>query len=295
MKILITGADGQLGYHLKQVFADHELYLGDVHNFDITNQEVVLRETTQFQPDVIIHAAAYTNVDKAEADKDLCWKINVDGTRNVAQAAKQVNATLIAISTDYVFSGDKGEPYLESDPPAPLSYYGHTKYEAEKIVATTAPKHFICRTSWLYGGPKPTKTFDFSAPGLPKNFVYTMLRVGKNQSAMDIVSDQVGGPTYAQDLAEYVKRLIESQEYGVYHLTNAGVTNWAEFATSIFTIASYPTVVNHVTSEDWAAKNPQATVRPKYSVLGHSRILDLGWPDLRSWQDALADYLSEMK
>lgn len=295
MKILITGADGQLGYHLKQVFADHELFLGDVANFDITNRDVVMRETTAFQPEVIIHAAAYTNVDKAEVDQELCRRINIDGTRNVAEAAKAVDAKLVAISTDYVFAGNKGEPYLESDPPAPLSFYGHTKYEAEKAVAMTAPKHFICRTSWLYGGPKPTKDMDFTQPGLPKNFVLTMLRVGRTQPTVEVVSDQVGGPTYAQDLAEYLKRLIESEEYGVYHLTNAGVTNWAAFAQEIFATAQYPTSVTPISSEAWSEKYPQSTDRPKYSVLGHQRLLDLGWPDLRSWQDALHDYLSELQ
>lgn len=294
MKILITGADGQLGYHLKRVFADHELFLGDVANFDITNREVVMRETAGFDPDVIIHAAAYTNVDKAEVDKDLCSRVNIDGTRHVAEAAIAVDAKLIAISTDYVFSGNKGQPYLESDPPAPLSFYGHTKYEAEKAIVTATPKHFICRTSWLYGGPKPIKGMDFAQAGLPKNFVLTMLRIGSTQPTVEVVNDQVGGPTYAQDLAEYLLPIANSEEYGIYHLTNAGVTSWADFAQAIFSDAHYPTSVSPISSEQWAAKYPQSTDRPKYSVLGHQRLFDLGWPDLRPWQNALADYLSEL-
>lgn len=295
MKILITGANGQLGYHLQNVFADHELYLGDTHNYDITDRDIVMRETSNFNPDVIIHGAAYTNVDKAEIDKDLCWKINVEGSRNVAEAAKAVDAKMIAISTDYVFAGDKGTPYLESDHPNPLSYYGHTKYEGEKMVAMHAPKHFICRTSWLYGGPKPTKEMDFTQPGMPKNFVLTMLRVGKDKAEMEIVGDQAGGPTYAEDLSLAIKELMGTMQYGIYHLTNSGVTNWADFAQEIFRIAGYDTKVKAITSEEWAAKNPQSTERPKYSVLGHDHLIGLGMTDLRSWQDALADYLSELK
>lgn len=295
MKILITGADGQLGHHLKQVFADHELYLGDVHNFDITNRDIVVRETNNFRPDVIIHAAAYTNVDKAEVDKDLCWQINVAGTRHVAEAAKMVDAKLLAISTDYVFAGDSTTPYTENDSPGPLSYYGHTKYEAEKLVATMAPKHFICRTSWLYGGPKPTKTTDFTQPGLAKNFVNTMLKIGKDTAEVEVVGDQVGGPTYAQDVAEHLKLLMGTLQYGVYHLTNSGVTNWAVFAEETFKIAGYETNVKPITSTEYAEKYPQATQRPKYSVLAHDHIVAVGLPDLRPWQEALAEYLSEMQ
>lgn len=293
MKILITGARGQLGYHLQKVFADHELYLGDSQNLDITQEGVVNREVENFRPDVIIHAAAYTNVDQAETDRDRCWQVNVTGTRHIAQAARAVDAKLVAISTDYVFPGDKGTPYLENDTPGPLSYYGQTKLEAEKLVAQLAPKHFICRTSWLYGGPKPTSTTDYTAQGMPKNFVYTMLRVGKNREQVEVVNDQMGSPTYAQDVAYYTKRLIETMQYGVYHLTNSGETTWADFASEIFRLAGYTTKVNGISSADWAAKNPQATQRPAYSVLTHQHLVDIGLPDLRSWQEALADFLAD--
>ncbi len=293
MKVLITGANGQLGYHLKQVFADQELFLGDTTNFDITNADLVMQVVEQFKPDVIVHAAAYVNVDKAEVDKELCFKVNVDGSKNVAKAAQRVRAKMLAISTDYVFSGDAKAPYAESAEPSPLSYYGQTKYEGEKMVMANCSNYFICRTSWLYGGRKPTPEMDFAQPGLPKNFVLTMLRVGKDKEVMEIVGDQLGGPTYAQDVAETVSKLAKTEAYGVYHLTNTGVTSWATFATEIFSLVGYKTAVKPITSDVWLRMNPQATKRPAYSVLGHKKIIELGIGDLRPWQEALKDYLSE--
>lgn len=292
MKILITGANGQLGYHLQQAFSEHQLYLGDTHNYDITDPEIVMRETTAFQPDVIIHGAAYTNVDGAETNRELCRAINVDGSKNVAEAAKAIGAKIVAISTDYVFAGDKGTPYLETDQPNPISFYGQTKYEGEQAVMAATPQHFICRTAWLYGGPKPTSQIDFTTVGI-KNFVYTMLRVGQGKQSMQVVGDQVGGPTYAHDLSQSIKSLVETKKYGIYHLTNSDVTSWAEFAQAIFDLAGYPTQVTPITSEQWEAINPSTTKRPHYSVLGHEALLAAGQPDLRHWKDALADFLAE--
>jgi dTDP-4-dehydrorhamnose reductase len=294
MKLLITGANGQLGYHLKQVFHNETLYLGDTDNYDITDAALVLRETEQFQPDVIIHAAAYTNVDKAEIDRELCEKINVEGSRNVALAAKAVGAKLVAISTDYVFSGDSQTPYKETDTPNPVSSYGQTKFDGEKAVQETLSEHYICRTSWLYGGPKPTPETDFTTAGLPKNFVNTMLRVGKTKDEVSVVADQQGGPTYAHDLALKIKELIKTDKFGIYHITNSGVTNWADFATAIFKTARYTTTVKHVSSVEWELLTPSTTKRPAYSVLAHDNLLAAGLADTRNWQDALADYLSEM-
>ncbi len=295
MKILITGANGQLGYHLKAAFADHELYLGDTANYDITDRELVLRETEKFNPDLIIHGAAYTNVDGAEKNRELCRLINVEGSRNVAEAAKLNGAAVVAISTDYVFAGDKGTPYTESDEPQPLSFYGQTKYEGEQAVRSMTDRHYICRTSWLYGGPKPGPDFDFADPVNPKNFVLTMLRVGRDRDQVEVVSDQKGGPTYAHDLAEKIKELVATEKYGTYHLTNSGVTNWAEFTEEIFKQARYSTSVKHLTSSQWAEKNPTTTERPKYSVLGHDNLIKAGLGDMRSWQEAIADFLSNYR
>lgn len=292
MKILITGANGQLGYHLQQTFADHDLYLGDLDNYDITKRDIVLAETEKFQPDVIIHGAAYTNVDGAETNRELCRAINVDGSRHVAEAARRADAKLVAISTDYVFAGDSDKPYKETDTPAPISYYGQTKYEGEQEIIKTHPAHFICRTAWLYGGPKPTQEMDFSANPI-KNFVYTMLRVGKDRDSVEVVNDQWGGPTYAHDLAETIKQLIETDEYGIYHVTNSGVTSWAKFAELIFDLAGYKTEVRGITSEAWAAKNPTATKRPHYSVLAHTHLASAGLAEMRTWEMAIADFLSE--
>lgn len=303
MKILITGAKGQLGYHLKEAFAADELYLGDADNYDVTNRELVLKETERFDPDIIIHAAAYTNVDKAEQEKELCATVNVTGTRHVAEAAKTVDAKLVALSTDYVFAGDKGSPYLESDKPNPLSYYGQTKYEAEQIVAQTSLKHFVVRSAWLYGGPRPTRQRrpERSVASLPaqvegrpfKNFVYTMLRTGKQQSQVAVVADQLGSPTYANDLAQTIKRLVGTLQYGVYHVTNTGFVSWADFAKEIFRHAGYETTVLPITTPEWEKRNPGSSKRPAYSVLGHEHLLEVGLGELRSWQEALADFLAE--
>ncbi len=293
MKVLITGANGQLGYHLKQTFAEHELFLGDTENYNITNRDLVMRETELFNPDLIIHAAAYTNVDKAETDRELCQLINVDGSRHVAEAAKQAGAKIVAISTDYVFAGDKGSPYLETDQPNPLSFYGQTKYEGEEAVRQTAEQHFICRTSWLYGGPKPLAISNFN--DMPfKNFVYTMLRVGRDKNEVQVVADQFGSPTYANDLAEKIKELIKTEVYGTYHTTNSGQTNWAEFTETIFKLSRYNTTVKHITSEEWEAISPSATKRPRYSVLGHDNLLKAGLADVRPWRAAITDFLCEM-
>lgn len=292
MKILITGANGQLGYELQNAFSEHELYLGDTHNYDITDLDLIIKETKGFQPELIIHGAAWTNVDGAEANKDLCKAINVDGSRNVATAAKSVDVPIVAISTDYVFPGDAAEPYKESDQPNPLSFYGQTKLDGEKAVQEVTDKFYICRTAWLYGGPKPTPETDFSIAQLPKNFVNTMLRVGKGKPEMGVVGDQLGGPTYAKDLSLKIKELIGTENYGIYHITNTGVTSWAGFSREIFSKANYSTVVKDLTSEEWESINPTSTKRPKYSVLGHENLAKAGLSETRSWQAALADYLS---
>ncbi len=293
MKILITGAKGQLGYHLQQVFADDELFLGDIDNYDITKPEIILPATEQFKPDLIIHGAAYTNVDGAEANKELCYAINVTGSENVAKAAQAVGAKVLAISTDYVFAGDKGTPYLETDSPNPISYYGKTKYEGEMALLEIVKESYICRTSWLYGGPKPTPTTDFANTGAIKNFVYTMLRVGKDKHQLEVVGDQQGGPTYAEDLALKVKEIITTDRYGIYHTTNSGITNWAAFAQTIFDLAGYNTKVKPISSQEYADKNPQSTRRPSYSVLGHQGLKEAGLADLRSWQEAISHFMAE--
>lgn len=293
MKILITGAAGQLGYELQAVFAEHQLFLGDTDNFDITNAETVMAKTKEFNPDLIIHAAAYTNVDGAEANQTLCKAINVEGSANVAAAAEAVGAKLVAISTDYVFDGQQSKPYGETDKPNPASFYGQTKLEGEQAVTAGCTRAFICRTAWLYGGPKPSQSTDFNQ--LPyKNFVYTMLKVGRDREQLEVVGDQVGAPTYAKDLALAIKQLVKTDRYGIYHLTNSGQTNWADFAETIFQLAGYQTKVKSISSQQWQTNNPAATKRPAYSVLGHHALLEAGLTPPRSWQEAIADFLSEI-
>lgn len=292
MKILITGAGGQLGYHLQEALPEHELFLGDVENYDITKRDVVLKQTEEFAPQLIIHAGAYTNVDGAQANKELCRAINVDGSRNVALAAKLVGAPIVAISTDYVFAGNGNSPYSEKDEPNPVSYYGQTKLDGETAIKEITDQYFICRTAWLYGGPQPDADTNFSSSKI-KNFVYTMLRVGRERAEVEVVSDQVGSPTYAKDLAQTIKKLSATGLYGTYHITNRGQTDWANFAQAIFNLAQYKTKVLPIRTKEWEQKNPAATKRPAYSVLGHNALLEAGLTDLRDWQEALTDFLGE--
>lgn len=294
MKILITGANGQLGYHLQQVLAKHELFLGDSHNFDITNQRLVNEQTMQFKPEIVIHAAAYTNVDGAEVNRELCQAVNVDGSRFVAEAANAVGAKIIAISTDYVFAGDQQTPYQETDQANPISFYGQTKYDGEQAVIKANSRHFICRTSWLYGGPKPKSADELKNSSI-KNFVYTMLKIGQNHPTVEVVSDQIGAPTYAQDLAKTIEGLMATDRFGIFHLTNSGQTTWADFATTIFKLAKYKTVVKPIQSEQWELAHPTSTKRPRYSVLGHQALNLAGQPIMRSWEVAIADFMSEFK
>lgn len=291
MKILVTGANGQLGYHIQQVFADHKLYLGTSSNFDITDRSTVMSQTTKFQPEVIIHCAAYTDVDRAEADRDQARTVNVDGSRYVAEAVKAIGATLVAISTDYVFAGDKSSPYAETDPTGPKSYYGQTKLAGEQTIQQILSNYYICRTGWLYGGAKPTPNPNFSQT-LHKNFVSSMLEAGRHGATVEVVDDQIGAPTYAADLAETIKTLLSSGKYGVYHVSNHGQTNWAEFAGYIFTKSRYSTTVKHIKTADWVKSHPDSARRPAYSILGHQALKQAGIPELRSWQKAIDDFLS---
>lgn len=278
MKILITGANGQLGYDLKKAFRNHQLILTDTQNMDITDPKKVNFVIEKNKPEIIIHAAAYTNVDKAEADKKTCQKVNVLGTKNVAAAAEKVGATLIYISTDYVFSGTKKSPYKETDAPRPINVYGKSKLAGERWVQKICKHSYIIRSAWLYG----------EGGG---NFVKTMLELSKKLPKLEVVADQKGTPTYTKDLAEGIAKLLKIRpKYGIYNMTNSGTCSWYQFAREIFKLKNLKTPLSPTDSKKF--KRPAR--RPAYSVLSKEKIRRLGikmWP----WPLALKSFLESLK
>ncbi|MBE3667133.1 dTDP-4-dehydrorhamnose reductase [Vibrio navarrensis] len=270
MKILITGCNGQVGYCLTQrLKSKAEVLALDYDGLDITDQQAVMQTVNEFQPDYIINAAAHTAVDRAEQEVELSYAINRDGPRNLAEAAQQVNAVLLHISTDYVFDGDGEQPYEESDATAPQGVYGQSKLEGELIVARSCDKHLILRTAWVFGEHG-------------NNFVKTMLRLAQTRDELNIVGDQVGGPTYAGDIADALITMVDSieqgqqPEWGVYHFSGMPYASWYEFAAKIFEVAVNNRVlekqpnISAIPTSDY----PTPAKRPANSRLNCSKIED---------------------
>ncbi len=278
MKILITGANGQLGRACQELFRDQELLLGDVDTLDITRREDCRKAISGFQPDVIIHAAAYTNVKGAESDPVSCYQINGEGTYNLALAAHGLPVTFVYISTDFVFDGRATKPYSEDAAVNPLSVYGRSKLMGELIVQDLVPKHFILRTAWLYGQGK--------------NFVQTILALAEKQEELSIVCDQHGTPTSADDLARFIRAVLETYDYGLYHATNSGEASWAEFATEIIKLTGKSNKVIPITTPEAQELLHDPTQRPAYAVLDKSKLSRCITP--RSWQEALRAYMSSV-
>ncbi|WP_227938662.1 dTDP-4-dehydrorhamnose reductase [Alkalihalobacillus deserti] len=279
MKILVTGYSGQLGHDvvregLKCGFNIHGIGRDEV---DITNEEDVYRFVRKVKPDAIIHCAAYTAVDKAEDEKEICQNVNVKGTKYLASSAKEVNAKFIYISTDYVFDGEGETPFVETDTADPICYYGLTKYEGEKIVEQMLEDWFIVRISWVFG-----------ING--NNFVKTMLKLAETKTQLNVVGDQVGSPTYTFDLARLLIDMVQSDKYGIYHASNEGFCNWAEFAMEIFKQTNKDVKVNFITTEDY----PTRAMRPKNSRMSKQKLIDNGFKPLPKWQDALEHYITEL-
>lgn len=278
MKILITGANGMLAKAVKERFTEAELICTDVEELDITNLQAVEEFVSNCSPNVIINCAAYTAVDKAEEDEELARKINADGPKNLALAANKNNCILVHISTDYVFGGDmpiERGIYFEDDEKNPQTVYGKTKLEGEEAIKANAEDYYIFRTAWLYGDGK--------------NFVRTMLKLGKERDELNVVADQHGSPTYTVDLADIIYQALDKKiPYGVYHTTNLGHTTWYEFTKEILNIANISCKVNPVTSEEY--KTPAK--RPKNSILSKSKILAEGIK-IPEWKDALERYLEK--
>ncbi|MEK5338499.1 dTDP-4-dehydrorhamnose reductase [Weizmannia sp. FSL W8-1119] len=279
MKILVTGYTGQLGYDVVKEGLNRGLEMIGIgqKDLDITNEKDVHQYVEELKPDAIIHCAAYTAVDLAEEQKEMCWDVNVNGTKYLAAAAKASRSKFMFISTDYVFKGEGTEPFSESAPANPVNYYGYTKYEAEKVVRSLLTNAFIVRISWVFG-----------ING--KNFIKTMLRLAESYDQVNVVGDQIGSPTYTFDLARLLVDMIQTEKYGVYHATNEGFCSWAEFAEDIFKQAGKNVKVNAITTEEY----PTKAVRPKNSRLSKQKLRDNGFEPLRPWKEALAHYLKEL-
>ncbi len=280
MKILVTGANGQLGRDLVKRL--HQLNVpcipADVELFDITDAKAVADAVTAIAPDAIIHCAAYTAVDKAETEPANCCRINAVGTLNLVRAAVSVGAKLCYISTDYVFPGTGDRPWAVNDRPGPLNIYGMSKLQGEEAVRSLMRRCFIVRTSWVYG-----------LGG--KNFVRTMLRLGRERASVRVVNDQIGSPTYTVDLAEFLCSLIATEKYGVYHATNEGFCSWAEFTQRIFALSGLPCRVEGIPTSEY----PTLARRPLNSRMGKEAIDRAGLQRLPAWEDALARFLDELR
>ena len=276
MKILITGANGMLGSDLLNVLnsnKNNEIIATDLDTLNIS-KETAIEEIRKCAPELVINVAAYTDVDGCESNRNLAFEANSIGPKNLALACTKINAPLIHISTDYVFNGEKKEPYNEEDIPNPINVYGQTKLKGETFIQETFDNYFILRTSWLYG-----------IGG--NNFVKTMLKLSKSNDEISVVDDQIGSPTFTHDLAIAISNLIESDNYGIYHLTNSGNCSWFEFAKNIFEIANIDIVLNPVTTDEF----PRAAQRPKNSVLNNQKWKNHGFKPLRNYKKALSDFM----
>ena len=282
LKVWISGANGHLGQALctRLDREKYQLIATDVAEVDVTVPAEVRAFADANRPDVIINCAAHTNVDKCEEQWDLAYKINAIGPRNLSIAATEADAKMIHVSTDYVFEGNGTRPYTEFDAPNPVSAYGKTKLEGENFVKEFAKKHFILRTAWLYGDGK--------------NFVKTMLALAENHDELNVVCDQVGTPTSAVELAKMIHYLEGTENYGTFHATCEGDTNWADFAEAIFKRAGKNVKVNHVTSKQYKEMNPASANRPAYSILEDYMIKLTSDFVMADWQDALDVYMKEL-
>ncbi len=268
MKVLVTGAKGMLGQDLCPILEDegYEVIEADINDFDICNFNDASNFIKKNNPDFIIHCASYTNVDKAEEELELTRKINANGTENIAKISSEIDATIVYISTDYVFDGTKKTPYTIEDTPNPINNYGQTKYEGEIAVQKHCKKHYIVRTSWLYG------TYG-------ENFVETML--ANKDKELKVVNDQIGCPTWTIELANGICEILDSEEYGIYHICGSGKASWHDFASEIFKLSNIKANLSPCKTEDF----PRPAKRPAYSVMENDKIC-------RNWKLALKDYLA---
>lgn len=285
MRILVTGVKGQLGYDCVRELKERG-YINvkgiDIEDLDITDESAVHKFITEYNPDVVMHNASWTAVDKAEQMPEKVYQVNALGPKYIAEACKEVNAKMVYISTDYVFDG-KGESAFEvDDHKNGLSVYGKTKSQGEDFVTSTISNYFIVRISWAFG---------YNG----NNFVKTMLKLGSRMSEINVVCDQIGSVTYTYDLAVLLCDMIETDKYGIYHATNEGMISWADFATEIMKQANLACKVNHVTTEEYKRLVPNQADRPLNSRMSKKSLDNAGFNRLPDWKDALNRYLHELE
>jgi dTDP-4-dehydrorhamnose reductase len=287
MAIAVTGAEGQLGSELCRQFGAAAVGFSR-RQLDLTDCDAVRRTLLELRPSAVINAAAFTQVDRAESERELCWRVNATAVATLAEVCRLLDSTLVQVSTDYVFGADGGRstPYREEDPPGPISVYGESKLEGERFAAA-CPRHFVVRTSGLFGVAGEGRR--------PHNFIETMLRLAVASSSsvptMRVVTDQITVPSNTRDIAAAIRFLVSTRAYGLYHVVNRGAATWHEFATEIFRYSGMTVAMAPVTSQEFAAP----ARRPAYSVLNTLRYESLGGPPLRTWQEGLAEYLNSLR
>ena len=279
MKVLVTGYNGQLGFDVVKELKNRSIECRGVDrtDFDITNREQTVEYIYAYAPDVVVHCAAYTAVDRAEDDEENCRRVNTDGTESIALACERLGAKMLYVSTDYVYGGAGDKPFEPSDATDPKNVYGRTKLDGEAAMLRHVDKYFVVRTSWVFG-----------ING--NNFVKTMLRLGTEKDELNVVDDQIGSPTYTPDLARLICDLIETEHYGIYHGTNEGYCSWADFAAEIMRLGGRKAVVNPVPSSQY----PVRAERPHNSRLSKECLDRIGIKRLPQWQDALKRFLKEL-
>lgn len=292
MKILITGSNGQLGNELQDIIKKGYSEIGevsekiknaqviavDVDKFNITNELQVKEFIIEEKPDVVINCAAYTNVDKCEECKGIAYEINANGPKYLAQACEVIGAKFAQVSTDYVFEGTGNTPFEEDSKLNPQSEYGRGKLEGEKFTKEFCSRHYIVRTAWLYGY-------------VGNNFVYTMRNLGATKESLMVVDDQRGNPTHANDLAHHILKMIETENYGVYHCTGKGECSWYDFASEIMKLSNLNCKVNPCTTEEF----PRPAKRPEYSSLDNKMLRETIGDDMRDWKDALKTFIEKVQ
>ena len=280
MRVFVTGVKGQLGYDVMNELEKQGLEgIGvDIDEMDITDADQVNKVIKEAAPDAVIHCAAYTAVDAAEDNEEICRKVNAQGTENIAKVCEELDIKMMYISTDYVFNGQGERPWKPDDEREPLNVYGQTKYEGELAIEEHVKKFFTVRIAWVFG-----------VNG--KNFIKTMLNLGKTHDHLTVVDDQTGSPTYTYDLARLLVDMIQTDKYGRYHATNEGLCTWYEFACEIFKQAGMNVSVAPVSSDEYPAK----AKRPSNSRMDKSKLTANGFTPLPTWQDALSRYLKEIE
>ena len=286
-KIMVTGVNGQLGHDVvRELRSRHytNVIAIDINDLDITNEIDVKNFVFKHKPDIIMHNAAWTAVDKAEEFPDKVYSVNALGVKYLTEAAKETDAKFMYISTDYVFDGKGEMPFEVNSQKKGLSIYGKTKSQGEDFVISNLKKYWIIRISWVFGENG-------------NNFIKTMLKLAKSgKTELNIVCDQIGSPTYTSDLAKLMCNMIETNKYGIYHATNEGFCSWYEFAKYIFDVAGYSNIkVNPVTTEEYKRLNPNQADRPLNSRLSKKSLIDNGFELLPSWQDATKRYIEILK